>query len=62
MKVKTLKKHANQHGDKYQKAPGKIYDHPSPESDIANRIVAEVKPTKSAKATKKRTPAKKASE
>jgi hypothetical protein len=29
--VKTLRKHDNMLGDKFEKHPGKIYDHPSPE-------------------------------
>lgn len=35
MKVKTLKQHGNQFGDKYQKEKGDVYEHPSPEADIA---------------------------
>jgi len=42
MKVKSLKKHRNAHGDKFEKPKGVEYDHPSPEADIKAGFVKEV--------------------
>ena len=39
MKVKALKPHRNAHGEKFIKAKGDEYEHPSPEGDIACKIV-----------------------
>lgn len=42
MQVKTLRPHDNAHGDKYQKAVGDEYEHPSPAVLINDKIVAPV--------------------
>jgi hypothetical protein len=49
MKVKTLRKHDNAYGNKFEKEPGDEYDHPSPQGLIDQKLVAEVKPAAAAK-------------
>lgn len=34
MRVRTKHRHDNAYGDKYEKFPGKIYDHPDPQQLI----------------------------
>lgn len=40
MRVVTLRKHTNAYGDAFLKDVGAVYDHPSPEAEIAAGIVA----------------------
>lgn len=43
MKVKTVRKHRNTHGDQFEKPKGYEYEHPSPAADIAAGFVKEIK-------------------
>ena len=51
MKVKTLKKHSNHFGKKYNKKPGDEYEHPQPAGDIKFGYVEKVKAKKKAAST-----------
>lgn len=39
MRVKTMIEHANDHGDKRQKLPGDVYQHPEPSVLIGSGFV-----------------------
>ena len=43
MRVRTLRKHHNSHGDNYEKKKGSEYEHPSPSADIKAGFVKEAK-------------------
>jgi hypothetical protein len=42
MLVRTKRRHDNTYGDKYEKFPGKIYDHPSPRQLIDDGVLEKV--------------------
>lgn len=53
MHVRTLRRHDNAYGDKYEKHPGKIYDHPHPKTLIDDGLVEDAAAPKPAKSVEK---------